>query len=46
MRSQTGRTKEAVAINDALDNIKIALGKHYKSILEKDGYVTADKNQM
>lgn len=45
MWSQTGRaigrTKEAVAINDALDNIKIALDKHYKSILEKDGYVNS-----
>jgi len=38
-----GRTKEAVVINDALDKIKIALDKHYKAILEKDGYVTADK---
>lgn len=38
-----GRTKEAVTINDALDKIKIALDKHYKAILEKDGYVTADK---
>lgn len=46
MWSQTGRAKEAVTINDALDKIKIALDKHYKSILEKDGYVTADKNQM
>lgn len=46
MWSQTGRAKEAVTINDALDKIKIALDKHYKSILEKDGYVIADKNQM
>lgn len=47
MWSQTGRaigrTKEATTINDALDKIKIALDKHYKAILEKDGYVTADK---
>ncbi|MFT4224291.1 phage integrase SAM-like domain and Arm DNA-binding domain-containing protein [Dysgonomonas sp.] len=47
MWSQTGRaigrTKEAQQINDALDKITIALDKHYKAILEKDGYVTADK---
>ena len=47
MWSQTGRaigrTKEAQQINDALDKIKIALDKHYKAILENDGYVTADK---
>jgi integrase len=38
-----GRTKEAKKINDALDQIKIALDNHYKAILEKDGYVTPDK---
>ncbi|WP_101690218.1 site-specific integrase [Dysgonomonas massiliensis] len=38
-----GRTKEAVIINDALDKITIALDKHYKAILEKDGYVTPQK---
>ena len=47
MWSQTGRamgrTKEATIINDALDKITIALDKHYKAILENDGYVTADK---
>lgn len=47
MWSQTGRamgrTKEATTINDALDKITIALDKHYKAILENDGYVTADK---
>lgn len=47
MWSQTGRamgrTKEATTINDALDKITIALDKHYKTILENDGYVTADK---
>lgn len=37
------RTKEAQQINDALDKKTIALDKHYKAILEKDGYVTADK---
>ncbi|MFT4224272.1 site-specific integrase [Dysgonomonas sp.] len=38
-----GRTKEAKNINDALDKIKIALDSQYKTILEKDGYVTPDK---
>ena len=38
-----GRTKEAKNINDALDKIKIALDNQYKTILEKDGYVTPDK---
>lgn len=38
-----GKTKEVQQINDSLDKIKIALDKHYKAILEKDGYVTADK---
>jgi site-specific recombinase XerD len=39
----TGRTKGAQQINDSLDRIKIALDKHYKAILEKEGYVTPDK---
>lgn len=47
MWSQTGRaigrTKEAQQINDALDKITIALDRHYKAILENDGYVAADK---
>ena len=38
-----GRTKEAKNINDALDKIKIALDNQYKTILEKEGYVTPDK---
>lgn len=38
-----GRTKESQQINEALDKIKIALDRHYKILLEKDGYVTADK---
>lgn len=38
-----GRTKEARQINATLDKIKIALDNHYKAILDKDGYVTADK---
>lgn len=38
-----GRTKEAKQINDALDKITIALDKHYKAILERDGYVTPQK---
>jgi multidrug efflux pump subunit AcrB len=38
-----GRAKEAKNINDALDKIKIALDNQYKTILEKDGYVTPDK---
>lgn len=45
--SQTGRvigkTKESQQINESLDKIKIALDRHYKILLEKDGYVTADK---
>jgi hypothetical protein len=38
-----GRTKEAQQINDSLDRIRIGLDRHYKAILEKDGYVTPDK---
>jgi len=38
-----GKTKEAQKINDTLDKIKVALDNHYKAILDKDGYVTADK---
>jgi site-specific recombinase XerD len=38
-----GKTKEVQKINDSLDKIKIALDNHHKAILEKDGYVTAEK---
>lgn len=38
-----GKTKESQKINDTLDRIKIALDNHYKAILDKDGYVTAEK---
>jgi site-specific recombinase XerD len=38
-----GKTKESQKINDTLDRIKIALDSHYKAILDKDGYVTAEK---
>ena len=32
-----------VRINRYLDNIRIQIGKHYQSICDRDGYVSADK---
>ena len=38
-----GRSLEADRINRYLDNIRIQIGKHYQSICDRDGYVSADK---
>ena len=38
-----GKSFEADRINRHLDNIRIQIGKHYQSICDHDGYVSADK---
>ena len=38
-----GKRLEADRINRYLDNIRIQIGKHYQSICDRDGYVSADK---
>ena len=38
-----GRSVEADRINRHLDNIRTQIGKHYQSICDHDGYVSADK---
>lgn len=38
-----GKSLEADRINRYLDNIRIQIGKHYQSICDHDGYVSADK---
>ena len=40
-----GRSLEADRINRHLDNIRIQIGKHYRSICDHDAYVTAEKGQ-
>lgn len=38
-----GRGSEFTRMNEMLDGIKATLYKHYQTILERDGYVTAEK---
>lgn len=35
-----GKSKEAQAVNAALDNIKAQIAKHYQRISDRDAYVT------
>jgi hypothetical protein len=39
----TGRGSEFTRMNEMLDSIKATLHRHYQTILERDGYVTAEK---
>ena len=39
----SGRGAEFTRMNEMLDGIKATLYKHYQTILERDGYVTAEK---
>lgn len=39
----TGRGPEALQINSLLDDIRMAIQKQYHSLLETDGYVTAER---
>lgn len=39
----TGRGPEALQINALLDDIRMAIQKQYHSLLETDGYVTAER---
>lgn len=38
-----GRSAEAVSINSMLDSIRSSVHQHYHSLLEMDGYVTAER---
>ena len=38
-----GRSAEAVCINSMLDSIRSSVHQHYHSLLEMDGYVTAER---
>lgn len=38
-----GRSVEAVSINSMLDSIRCSVHQHYHSLLEMDGYVTAER---
>ena len=40
-----GKSVESERINRHLDNIRIQIGKHYRSICDHDAYVTAEKGQ-
>ena len=40
-----GKSIESERINRHLDNIRIQIGKHYRSICDHDAYVTAEKGQ-
>jgi site-specific recombinase XerD len=39
----TGKSEEAKQINRLLDEIKAGIDTHYKKVLERDNYVTAEK---
>lgn len=39
----TGRGSEFTRMNEMLDSIKATLHRHYQTILEREGYVTAEK---
>ena len=40
-----GKSVESERINRHPDNIRIQIGKHYRSICDHDAYVTAEKGQ-
>ncbi|WP_410072028.1 hypothetical protein [Alistipes putredinis] len=40
-----GKSVESERINRHPDNIRILIGKHYRSICDHDAYVTAEKGQ-
>ncbi|GHV39922.1 hypothetical protein FACS1894179_05610 [Bacteroidia bacterium] len=40
---EAGRSDYARQINSLLDEIKAGIDRHYKKVLERDSYVTAEK---
>ena len=39
----TGRSAAAIAANRMLDNMRVSINKHYREIMDRDNYVTAEK---
>ena len=39
----TGRSAVAIEANRMLDNMRVSINKHYREIMERDNYVTAEK---
>ena len=39
----TGRSAAAIETNRMLDNMRVSINKHYREILDRDNYVTAEK---
>lgn len=39
----TGRSAAAIEANRMLDNMRVSINKHYREIMERDNYVTAEK---
>ena len=39
----TGRSASAIEANRMLDNMRVSINKHYREIMDRDNYVTAEK---
>lgn len=39
----TGRSAAAIEANRMLDNMRVSINKHYREIMDRDNYVTAEK---
>ena len=39
----TGRSATAIEANRMLDNMRVSINKHYREIMDRDNYVTAEK---
>ena len=39
----TGRSAAAIEANRMLDNMRVSINKHYREIIDRDNYVTAEK---
>lgn len=39
----TGRSTAAIEANRMLDNMRVSINKHYREIMDRDNYVTAEK---
>lgn len=39
----TGRSAAAIETNRMLDNMRVSINKHYREIMDRDNYVTAEK---
>ena len=38
-----GRSAAAIEANRMLDNMRVSINKHYREIMDRDNYVTAEK---